>query len=288
MSHQGRIAGRTGVGRIQVSRRRWPISGVSCVSNFVALYPLVKYDPTVIPPTRQWLIEDLWLLGGVNGIAAPVKSGKSRLLCWLIVGLFKGQVLGLPVQDPRPPKVLYLAAEESLDEELHPRFTKYAKEQGLDPAVLDITVQQAMGMKLNLESHRKELGKIIKNGGFTVVVIDPMIRVHAADESKNSEMTQVLTGLRVYAASLGVTVIFLQHTPKPNIDTDLSHMENWFRGAGDFAAVVDSACYLTRHRTRDGAIHLSVLRQGRFAELPPLDLVDLGRRNDDRGFVNAN
>lgn len=250
--------------------------------DFKVLFPMKKFDPSMVATKRQWLIEGIWQLNRVNAIAAPVKSGKSRLLCWLLVGLFGGRVFGLPAGEARPTKILYLAAEEGLEEDLHERLMQYARLQGVNPSLIDITVMTAMGLGLEMTKRQKELESVIVEGDFTVLVIDPMIRIHQADESDNSQMTKVLTTLRGYVKRLGITLIFLHHVPKPNEDTDLTKMEHWFRGAGDFAAVVDAALYCSRFRnSKDKQYHINVLRGGRFAPLPPLDVVDLG---DEGGF----
>lgn len=237
------------------------------------IYPIVPFDPLSTPKPKQWLIEHLWQKGKVNGVAGAEKSGKSRLLGWLIVGMYSPMVLGLNCSASHE-RVLYLAAEEQIGD-VEERLISYSKLQGLNPAVLDISFIEAMGMRLDLKDQRRWLEEQLLKGGFTTLIIDPLIRVHGAKESDNTEMSVVLTALRRWATKFGITIIILHHTPKPNVDTDLTRMANWFRGASDIAAVVDTAQYLGRVTKTS----ILMMRQGRQPPLADIMIDDLGDAN---------
>lgn len=247
--------------------------------NLDALYPMVKFDPSMKPKPKRWLIDNLWQAGKVNGVAGFEKSGKSRLVTWLLVGMAKGSVLGLQCTEGMP-KILYLAAEETLEDDLQSRLLQYAELQGVPPSQLDLTFMPAMGMRLDLAQQRQWLEQKLIDEDFGMLLIDPLIRVHGASESENSEMTPLLTSLRRWATRFGITVVFLHHTPKIGMDTDMERMANWFRGASDIAAVLDTALYVDR--TTKNTINL--MRAGRMPPLQPLSILDLG---DTRGFTRA-
>lgn len=245
--------------------------------NYNSLYPVVKFDPDMRVKPKRWLIDNLWQAAKINGVAGAEKSGKSRLLAWLLVGMARGDVLGLPATEGLP-KTLYLAAEETLEDDLHARLMQYAALQGVPANQLDIDFMAAMGMRLDLKAQQQWLEETLKDGDYQLLVIDPLIRVHGAEESENSKMQPMLTMLRRWATRHGTTIVFLHHTPKLSMDTDMSRIASWFRGASDIAAVLDTAMYVDR----TGKDSIQVLRQGRFPPLPPLAIRDLG---DTRGFA---
>ena len=65
----------------------------------------------MITEPLRWIVKDIWQAGKINGMAGFEKSGKSRLLSWLLVGMFKGEALGYHAF---PQKVLYLCGEEQI------------------------------------------------------------------------------------------------------------------------------------------------------------------------------
>jgi AAA domain-containing protein len=115
-----------------------------------------------------------------------------------------------------------------------------------------------------------------------MMIIDPLRRVHSADENSNNEMAAIMNAMRQWANKQFCTIIFVHHTPKPNLETDLTRMETWFRGASDIAAIVDTATFLDKLDSQT----LQLRREGRFAPLPHLIVRDLGHE-PDRGFAAA-
>ena len=81
------------------------------MQHFKTLYPIVKYDPDMKPNPTRWLVDEFWQMGKINGMAGFEKSGKSRLMNWLLVGMSAGNVLGLAAE---PKKILYLCGEETV------------------------------------------------------------------------------------------------------------------------------------------------------------------------------
>jgi RecA-family ATPase len=223
--------------------------------------------------------------GKVNGVAAPEKSGKSRLVNWLLVGMYRGYVLGLPTIEP--PKTLYLAAEETVEDDLQSRLLQYAALQGVPPALLDIHFMAAMGMRLEQVQQRSWLEQRLLDEDFGMVLIDPLIRVHGAQENDNHEMSKILTFLRHLATKRKVTVIIVHHSPKPTEETNLLRMNSWFRGASDIAAVIDMGMYVNRlkntKKPNDPEL-IQLLRGGRTPPMAPLMIRDDG---DMGGFVKV-
>jgi len=228
-------------------------------------------------PTR-WLVDEFWQLGKINGMAGFEKSGKSRLMNWLLVGMSKGLVLGLPAE---PKKILYLCGEETVGT-VNSRIARYAELQGIPNSQFDITFIEAAAMRLDHKSQREGLLEMLKDDDFEMLVIDPLRRVHAADENDNTTMAGIFNDFRKWSNSFGLTIVLVHHTAKIGMDTDMTRMASWFRGATDLPAILDTAQYVDRLNKTTIEIH----RQGRFPPLPKLRITDLGgtKLNDDKGF----
>ena len=248
------------------------------MQHFKTLYPLVKYDPDMVANPTRWLIDDFWQLGKINGMAGFEKSGKSRLMNWLLVGMSAGRVLGLAAE---PKKILYLCGEET-KEHVNTRITRYAELQGIPKNLFDIGFIEAAAMRLDIKSQREGLLEVIKDNDIEMLVIDPWRRVHAADENDSSKMAPMYNDLRSWSNRFGLTVVLLHHTPKISLDTDMTRMASWFRGSTDLAAILDTAQYVDRLDKQT----IEIRRQGRFPPLPKFRITDLGgtKLNDDKGF----
>lgn len=232
-------------------------------------------------PTR-WLIDDFWQLGKINGMAGFEKSGKSRLMNWLLVGMSAGTVLGLPTAGPK--KTLYLCGEETVDT-VNARIKRYAELQGIPRNMFDIGFVEAAAMRLDFAQRRKELIEQIKDEDYEMLVIDPWRRVHGADEDKSLLMSPIYNDLRSWSNRFGLTTVMLHHTPKLGMEADMERIATWFRGSTDLPAILDTAQYVDR--MSKGKI--VIRRQGRFPPLPLLEITDKGgqKLNDDQGFDRA-
>jgi RecA-family ATPase len=251
------------------------------VQHFKTLYPIIQYDPNMKANPTNWLVNDLWQEGKINGMAGFEKSGKSRLMNWVLVGMSAGSVLGL---NASPKKILYLCGEETVAH-VNARIYRYAELQGIPKNQFDIGFIEAAAMRLDIKKQRDEMLESILDNDYEMLVIDPWRRVHGADEDKSVTMSPIYNDLRKWSNKHGLTILLLHHTPKLTIDTDLSRMASWFRGSTDLPAILDTAQYIDRldHHT------IEIRRQGRFPPLPKLRIIDKGGKslNDDQGFERA-
>lgn len=243
------------------------------------LYPSVRYDKDMSQEPTEWLIKGLWQKSKINAISGFEKSGKSRLMNWLLVGMAKDSCLGLETGDEQ--RVLYLCGEEPIAT-VNSRLARYAKVQGIESHNLDVDFIEAAAMRLDIRNQRIALLERLLSDDRNMLIIDPWRRVHGADENDSSAMAPLYNDLRKWSNSHGITVLILHHTPKLSEDTDMSRIASWFRGSTDLPAILDCAQYVNRLKKNQ----IRVLRQGRFPPLEPLVIEDLGgsRLNDDRGF----
>jgi RecA-family ATPase len=224
-------------------------------------------------------VEGLWQYRKINALTGYVKTGKSRLLSYILGGLPNGSVLGLP--SLLPERILYLAGEEPV-QQINERIAHFARVQCADPRriVNRIDFVTAVGMQLQRPDYQKWFTDKLATDEYDLIIIDPLRRVHSADENSNNDMALIMNAMRQWANKQNATVIFIHHTSKPSFETDLTRMETWFRGASDIAAIVDTATFLDKGASGN----LQLRREGRFAPLNPLKLLDKGHE-PDQGFV---
>lgn len=250
--------------------------------NLDSLYPSIPFDPNMVEETKQWLVEDFWLKGKINAVAGFEKSGKSRLVNWLLVGVAGcNGVLGLPTRMP-PQRVLYLCGEETIGT-VNQRIRDYAILQKVSFDCLNMEFIEAAAMRLDLKPQRDWLKEKLLDENFTMLVADPLRRLHAADEDKSTQMAPILNDIRSLSNRHGISILLIHHTAKINEETDMERMANWFRGSTDVAAILDTGQYVDRlTKTR-----MQVRRHGRFAPLPVLEIEDKGSKEQDSGFVRV-
>lgn len=247
--------------------------------DFNALYPSVRYSREMTYEPVEWLVTGLWQKGKINAIGGFEKSGKSRLMNWLIAGLASESCLGLACGEE--PSILYLCGEEPIAT-VNGRIMRYAEVQGIKDHDFDIDFVEAAAMRLDLKPQRIALLERMRNDNRNMLVIDPWRRVHGADENDSSAMAPMYNDMRRWSNSYGITIVILHHTPKLSEDADMNRIASWFRGSTDLPAILDTAQYVNRFSKKQ----MKVLRQGRFPPLEPLVIEDLGgtKLNDDKGF----
>jgi RecA-family ATPase len=248
-------------------------------NEFHNLYPSVRYSRDMAEEPVEWLVTGLWQKSRINAMSGFEKSGKSRLMNWLLVGCAKDSCLGLGTGEEQ--SILYLCGEEPIAT-VNSRMMKYASTQGISDYDFNIDFVEAAAMRLDLKPQRLALLERLRDDGRNMLVIDPWRRVHGADENDSSQMAPLYNDLRRWSNTYGITVLIIHHTPKLSEDTDMSRIASWFRGSTDLPAILDCAQYVNRKKKDE----IQVLRQGRFPPLAPLTITDLGgsKLGDDRGF----
>lgn len=245
-----------------------------------------RYQPDVPIRPVSWLVRGLWMPARINLLLGAEKAGKSRLLGWLLAAILSDQpsVLHQPIAPERPKRWLYLAGEETKAEVMG-RLHDYLRHLGQPNATPDLYVGDAAGLGLESPSRRHDLEALLVRDQYDGLVLEPLRRLHGANEDRNSEMTPILNDLRRWANVLGVTVVLCHHTGKLNEYADPYRIATWSRGASDVATIADTALFLQATSEADIRI-LTLMRAGRFPPLPPLRIADQGDPKDGgKGFL---
>lgn len=241
---------------------------------FRDLHPFEPMDPTAPAIPIQWFVPGFLMEGKVNFMFGPEKAGKSRFLRWLLANMYLGGTLyDMPVKAPQ--RLLYLAAEE-MPADITSDLMESVKAAGGDPGEVvwedRITLVQAAGMRLDDAKQRAWIREEMIEGGYDMLLIDPLRRVHAAKENDNDEMAYICNAIRSWSNELGVTILVLHHTGKLREDDDLTRIATWSRGATDVGSVLDWATFLMR----EGPDRVLIRRNGRAAPRPPFAVYDHG------------
>jgi hypothetical protein len=228
-------------------------------------------DPTT--PLR-WLLADLFLVGAAGILGGAPKSGKSFVALDLAVAVASGTpALGrFPVAAPGP--VLLLMAEDPPAVVVH-RLAALAAARAQALATLPLAVIVEPGVRLPEGLAR--LTATVAQRAPQLLILDPLIRLHRADENSAAEMATVLDGLRTLARATDCAVLLVHHTRKAPAGGVAGHA---LRGSSDLHAFGDTNLYL-RRLGPDAALELRI--EHRAAPCPPP--LRLALRVDDASLV---
>jgi len=189
--------------------------------------------------STEWVVEDMIAEGEYHIISGAPSSMKSMLALSMGYGISKGaEVLGRKtVQKP----VLYIDKENPVS---------LIKDRQVLLGIVDELNLHYWGswvfeIPTCFDSVYLKLAEKYK----PVMIFDSMIRLHALDENKATEMRQVSESFR-RLCNLGATVIVLHHRGKPSVEGGRSP----YRGSSEIEAGCDIAYCLAKKKTEDGPL----------------------------------
>jgi hypothetical protein len=204
------------------------------------------------PQPQRWLIESLWTDQAVGIVGGEPKCCKSFLALDLAVSVASGApcLRRFPTRQCGP--VLLFAAEDPLHV-VRRRLEAIALAAQVDFDKLDIHVITAPTLRLDIEQDRKRLRATVENLRPRLLVLDPFVRLHRADENVVADVAPLLGYLRQLQRSFHTAVLLVHHARK---GAGGARAGQALRGSSEMHAWGDSLLYLRRGR-RD-ALHLSV------------------------------
>ena len=146
------------------------------------------------------------------------------------------------VSSPGP--VLLYAAEDS-ESALRLRLESLAQHHRLQLAFLDIRVITADSLRLDRIPDQERLEATLLLHRPALLILDPLVRLHAIDENAAGEIAALLGYLRVLQRKTGSAIALVHHAKK----AVSAHGGAGYslRGSSDLYAWVDSFLYLRRH-----------------------------------------
>lgn len=203
------------------------------------------------PPDQQWLIETLWAAAGVGLVGGSPKSLKT----WLGLELAVSVASGTPCLEQfrvhqRGPSLIYLA-EDQLGA-IKERLRALCDNRGLELATLDLHVITEPSLRLDSRLDINRLDATLANCKPKLLLLDPFVRLHRANENDAQEVAAILASLRELQRKHQIAIVVVHHTRKNGRTNQHGQA---LRGSGDFHAWVDSALYL--NHTKSG-LQLSI------------------------------
>jgi hypothetical protein len=191
----------------------------------------------------SWLIEDLWGAAAVGLIGGHPKCGKTWLGLDLALSVASGtDCLGC-YGVPEPGPALVYLAEDTLQMVRH-RVQAMARHRDLTLSQLDLHVITAPRLRLDDARDRARLLRTVQVFRPRLLLLDPLVRLHQANENDAVEMAQLLSGLREMQKRFQVAVVVVHHIRKNGGGS--GQPGQGLRGSSDLWAWSDSNLYLRR------------------------------------------
>lgn len=186
----------------------------------------------------RWLAEGLFLESGAGILGGAPKSCKSYFALDLCVAVASGTPCAGRFAVAKAGPVLLLCAEDP-PAVVSSRLTALAAGRGLSLQNLPIEViTEAIE---RLPDGLQRLTATVRTHAPRLVLLDPLIRLHRADENSASEMSVILDGLRSLARAEHTAVLLVHHARKAAATGG-----SGLRGSSDLHAFGDSNLYLRR------------------------------------------
>jgi hypothetical protein len=193
---------------------------------------------------HSWLVRELWSQGAVGFIAGAPKLGKSWLGLDLAVSVASGtSCLGHFTVDAPGPALIYLA-EDALPL-VRDRIASLCAHRGLALDSLDLHVITAASLRLDLPADRERLATTLARRKPRLLLLDPLVRLHALDENNAAEVSEMLGFLRALSREHAVALVLVHHMSKKG----RPQLGQALRGSSDLHAWADDSLYLTRGKS---------------------------------------
>lgn len=233
---------------VRLSTRQPELSqGEGCACNGKAQpLPVVRASELEIPVRQQsWLIERLWTHQAVGIIGGSPKSGKTWLALEMAVSVASGSPCldTFPVFSPGP--VLLYAAEDSATA-LRARVETLAQVHRVNFERLEVHIITVDSLRLDRPDHQDRLEATLNVYRPVLLVLDPLVRVHAIDENVAGQVAALLGYLRSLQRATGAAIALVHHVRKNVSPAGAAGYS--LRGSGDLYAWLDSFLYLRMHR----------------------------------------
>lgn len=162
--------------------------------------------------TRDWVIQGLVPRRAITFLAGQPKVGKSTIALDLAISAASGQpFLGFPTT--RPAKVI-VVSEEDRPAVVKRRTWRIARAHGIDePNRLPISFATQFRFRLDEDEKVKRLVGDIEGGQCDLLILDPLSRMHWADENSSKEMIPIIASLDKFIDA-GASVVVVHHHRK--------------------------------------------------------------------------
>jgi hypothetical protein len=208
--------------------------------------PVVRAADLETPVHQQpWLIERLWTHQAVGIIGGSPKSGKTWLALEMAVAVASGSpCLGTFLVSSPGPVLLYAAEDSAID--LRTRLETLARLHLVNFQQLEVHIITVDALRLDRPEHQDRLEATLQLYQPALLILDPLVRVHAIDENVAGQVAALLGYLRSLQRKTGAAIALVHHVRKTVSPAAAAGFS--LRGSGDIYAWLDSFLYLRLHQ----------------------------------------
>jgi hypothetical protein len=201
---------------------------------------------SLLPEQHHWLIEQLWSHEAVGIIGGEPKSCKSFLALGMAVAVASGCPCLGRFKVPQAGAVLLFAAEDALHI-VRARLDGICAFQGIDLHTLNLWVITVPAIRLDQDRDIALLDKTVQRFCPTLLVLDPLVRMHRVDENQSAQIAPLLASLRDIQRKYKCAVVLVHHTRK---NASAARAGQALRGSSELHAWGDSNLYVHRNKRR--------------------------------------
>jgi hypothetical protein len=231
---------------IRLSCRQSELSDVQGCAQMAQPLPVVRAsDIEPITHKPSWLIDQLWTHQAVGVIGGSPKSGKTWLALEMAVSVASGNPCFGRFEVLSPGLVLIYAAEDSAVA-VRSRIESIARLHQVDFNRLDVHIITLDSLRLDRPEHQDRLESTLLLYRPALLILDPLVRIHAIDENVAGQVSTLLGYIRSLQRKTGAAIALVHHVRKnvsPNGGAGYS-----LRGSGDLYAWLDSFLHLRMHQ----------------------------------------
>jgi len=176
-----------------------------------------------------WIVDGLFLDAGAGILGGAPKAGKSFLALDLCVAIASGTSCAGRFRVLAPGPVVLRCAEDP-NAVVSSRLSSLARARGR--ALKDLPIEVIVD-SVRLPEGLPRLEATLAATRPRLLLLDPLIRLHRADENSASEMSVILDGLRNLARSSRTAVLLVHHARKA---AAAGNAGAGLRGSSDLAA----------------------------------------------------
>src|SRR6266496_2783819 len=199
----------------------------------------ISTDAATLTP---WLVQDLWSDQAVGILGGEPKCCKSFLALDVAVSVASGTPCLRQFPVPRAGSVLLFPAEDSLAV-VRQRLQGIAAAAQVAFASLPVDVITAPALRLDTAADRERLANTVQSLKPTLLILDPLIRLHRVDENDASQIAALLSYLRELQRKFQLAVLLVHHARK---DSQASRPGQALRGSSELHGWGDSNLYMRR------------------------------------------
>ncbi len=188
---------------------------------------LLPFDVAGLPK-REWVVPGILAKSFLTGLVAPSGAGKTQWLAQLMLAIAASRPEAIGAKEAKTERIWCWNQEDDLIElkrRIAAACTHYEIkwEDLADRLFLNSGAHKPLVLvardphgKLRQTKYVKQMAAHLIRENIGVLIIDPFVEFHEADENNNVEMRLVAAALRQIAVEAKCAVMFGHHTKKPD------------------------------------------------------------------------